>query len=67
MSSQTINGKAFEYALIRCFYENLKDKTNVVINKSNEYFKKLSCLSSQDFIIIISDLRFSKGKIKKKK
>ncbi len=44
MSSQTINGKAFEYALISCFYENLKDKTNVVIDKSNEYYKAQDCL-----------------------
>ncbi len=43
MSSQTINGKAFEYALISCFYENLKDKTNVVIDKSNEYYKAQDC------------------------
>ena len=43
MASQTINGKAFEFALIRCFYDNLKNKTKVLIDKSSEYYKAKEC------------------------
>ena len=35
MASQTINGKAFEYALLFEFYERLKTITSVSITKTN--------------------------------
>ena len=46
MASQTINGKAFEFSLIECFYDRLKSKTEVTIDKSNEYYKAQDCFQS---------------------
>jgi len=37
MASQTVNGKAFEYALLFEFYERLKTITNVSITKNESY------------------------------
>lgn len=37
MASQTINGKAFEYALLYEFYERLKTVTNVSITENEPY------------------------------
>ncbi|QFZ53674.1 HaeIII family restriction endonuclease [Oceanihabitans sp. IOP_32] len=37
MASQTVNGKAFEYALLTEFYERLKNLTSVSITKNEPY------------------------------
>ena len=37
MASQTVNGKAFEYALLFEFYERLKTITSVSISKNKPY------------------------------
>jgi len=37
MASQTINGKAFEYALLLEFYEHLKTITSVSITENQPY------------------------------
>ncbi|MGX1024906.1 HaeIII family restriction endonuclease [Psychroflexus sp. MBR-150] len=37
MASQTVNGKAFEYALLTEFYERLKNITSVSITKNEPY------------------------------
>lgn len=46
MASQTINGKAFEYALLLEFYERLKNTTNVSITKNEPYQNAKGCFDS---------------------
>lgn len=46
MANQTLNGKAFEYALLLEFYERLKNTTSVSINKSEPYINAKSCFDS---------------------
>ena len=43
LSTQTINGKAFEYALLFEFYERLKDLTSVTIIENDPYKTALKC------------------------
>ena len=44
--SQTINGKAFEYALLKEFLERLKVVTTVLVVENNPYRTALKCFSS---------------------
>lgn len=46
MASQTINGKAFEYALLLEFYERLKNLTSVSITKNEPYQNAKGCFDS---------------------
>ncbi|WP_103070877.1 HaeIII family restriction endonuclease [Aquimarina sediminis] len=46
MASQTINGKAFEYALLIEFYECLKTITDVSISKNEPYKTAKECFDS---------------------
>jgi len=46
MASQTINGKAFEYALLLEFYERLKIITSVSITKNEPYQNAKGCFDS---------------------
>ena len=46
MASQTINGKAFEYALLFEFYERLSKITSVSINKNEPYQNAKGCFDS---------------------
>ena len=46
MASQTINGKAFEYALLLEFYERLKNLTSVTITKNEPYQNAKGCFDS---------------------
>jgi hypothetical protein len=46
VASQTINGKAFEYALLNQFQERLKKVTNVTVIKSDPYKTALKCFES---------------------
>ncbi len=46
MASQTINGKAFEYALLLEFYERLKNITSVSITENAPYHNAKSCYDS---------------------
>lgn len=46
MASQTINGKAFEYALLIEFYERLKSLTNVTITENEPLHSAKSCFDS---------------------
>lgn len=46
MASQTINGKAFEYALLSEFYEKLKHITKVSKIENEPYFIAKKCLDS---------------------
>jgi hypothetical protein len=43
VASQTINGKAFEYALLKEFYERLKTVTNVSVIESDPFKTALKC------------------------
>jgi hypothetical protein len=46
MASQTVNGKAFEYALLLEFYERLKILTSVSITENEHYFNAKRCFDS---------------------
>ena len=46
MASQTINGKAFEYAILLEFFQRLKNVTSVSISKNAPYFNAKSCFDS---------------------
>lgn len=46
MASQTINGKAFEYALLLEFYERLKNITSVSITQNEPYQNAKGCFDS---------------------
>jgi hypothetical protein len=46
VASQTINGKAFEYALLFEFYERLKAKTQISILENEPYQTALRCFDS---------------------
>jgi len=46
MASQTINGKAFEYALLFEFYERLKTITSVSITKNEPFQNAKGCFDS---------------------
>ncbi|WP_242203251.1 HaeIII family restriction endonuclease [Aestuariivivens insulae] len=46
MASQTINGKAFEYALLLEFYERLKNITSVSISENEPYQNAKGCFDS---------------------
>lgn len=46
MANQTINGKAFEYALLLEFYERLKIITSVSITKNEPYQNAKGCFDS---------------------
>lgn len=46
MASQTINGKAFEYALLLEFYERLKVLTRVYITENESYQNAKGCYDS---------------------
>mgnify|MGYP003624304239 FL=1 len=46
MASQTINGKAFEYALLLEFYERLKNITSVSITQNESYQNAKGCFDS---------------------
>ncbi len=46
MANQTVNGKAFEYALLLEFNERLKNITSVAINKNNPYTNAKGCFDS---------------------
>lgn len=46
ISIQTINGKAFEYALLLAFWERLKEKTSVVIIENAPYKTAQKCFNN---------------------
>ncbi len=46
MASQTVNGKAFEYALLSEFHERLKNTTSVSITKNEPYKNAKGCFDS---------------------
>jgi HaeIII restriction endonuclease len=46
ISTQTINGKAFEFAILSEFFERLKFKTNVFIIQNNNYKHAQNCFFS---------------------
>lgn len=46
MASQTINGKAFEYALLSEFYERLKTLTKVTITENEPFHSAKGCFES---------------------
>jgi len=46
MANQTINGKAFEYALLFEFYERLKTITSVSITENEPFLNAKSCFDS---------------------
>lgn len=46
MANQTINGKAFEYALLLEFYERLKNITSVSITENEPYKNAKGCFDS---------------------
>jgi hypothetical protein len=46
MASQTINGKAFEYALLFEFYERLKTITSVSISENEPFQNAIGCFDS---------------------
>jgi hypothetical protein len=46
VASQTINGKAFEYALLKEFFERLKTITVVVVVENEPYKTALKCFNS---------------------
>jgi hypothetical protein len=46
MAKQTINGKAFEYALLLEFYERLKLVTKVLISENEPYQTAKKCFDS---------------------
>ncbi|MEI8111753.1 MAG: HaeIII family restriction endonuclease [Chitinophagia bacterium] len=46
VASQTINGKAFEYALLKEFYERLKAVTSISIIENEPYKTALKCFLS---------------------
>tara|TARA_R110001583_G_scaffold178361_1_gene334162 strand:+ start:1615 stop:2574 length:960 start_codon:yes stop_codon:yes gene_type:complete len=46
MANQTINGKAFEYALLLEFYERLKNITSVSITQNEPYQNAKGCFDS---------------------
>ena len=46
MASQTINGKAFEYALLFEFYERLKTITSVSITENEPFNNAKGCFDS---------------------
>lgn len=46
MASQTINGKAFEYALLFEFYERLKSITSVLITENEPFHNAKECFDS---------------------
>lgn len=48
IAKQTINGKAFEYALLCAFWERLKEKTSVIIVKNIQYETAKKCFNSID-------------------
>jgi len=50
ISTQTINGKAFEYALLNEFLERLKVATSVSVIENEPYKTALKCFSSFDEI-----------------
>jgi len=57
---QTINGKSFEYALLRKFEEKLKDKTNIKVIYNNSFnvakdnFDSLKPLNQSEFLLYAS-------------
>lgn len=46
IASQTINGKAFEYALLNAFLERLETKTKVFVVENDSYKTALKCFLS---------------------
>ena len=46
VASQTINGKAFEYALLKEFLERLKAVTTVSVVENDPYKTALKCFLS---------------------
>ena len=48
ISTQTINGKAFEYALLNEFLERLKVVTSVTVIESEPFKTALKCFVSFD-------------------
>ncbi len=48
VATQTINGKAFEYALLNEFLERLKAITTVLVVENDPYKTALKCFLSFD-------------------
>ncbi|MFZ7114741.1 MAG: HaeIII family restriction endonuclease [Bacteroidota bacterium] len=48
MTKQTINGKAFEYSLLKEFYERLKARTSVLILENGPYLIAKKCFEGFD-------------------
>lgn len=48
MTTQLVNGKAFEYSLLQAFYTRLKDSTSVEIIKAGSYHQAKECYEMLD-------------------